>query len=414
MVYPALRPRAPLVARTCRMLTASIRSRPTTRTAYRTSPLLVNSANTRSRSSSLIAFESFKPSISSPRGRKQAAATTGPASGPRPASSVPTTVWPFSASFASIARMPPAATPAGAATRGLAGLLRDSARVAFSSAPWRAAASRVDLRGGRSAGAISTGAQSGNGDPCAHLSSRSNAPPSGYPQPMKGGGDTTIGSNVVAWNASWRQGDDSDVLITTLQPVSLHAGLAHGRRSAARMAAAASLTLHVTGRAARARLPAQPRRHPQPEGVEERLPAEHHLPASGSRRIQGPNQHISPVARRAYTSSVPSSGPRPRRNRWDRPPSPRSSSPSTARGPPGRTRHSPMFSLDAAQYKTGGPGVRGHRAAEIAALGGPDSCSLRLCDRPPSHALHCLVTRSLASTSTLSKSRRGPSCLPSP
>lgn len=64
-----------------------------THTAYDTSGCVVSCSNTASLSASLICLLSFRSSNSRPGGSTAAAATTGPASGPLPASSTPATAW---------------------------------------------------------------------------------------------------------------------------------------------------------------------------------------------------------------------------------------------------------------------------------------------------------------------------------
>jgi len=64
-----------------------------THTAYDTSGCVVSCSNTASLSASLICLLSFSSSNSMPGGSTAAAATTGPANGPLPASSTPATAW---------------------------------------------------------------------------------------------------------------------------------------------------------------------------------------------------------------------------------------------------------------------------------------------------------------------------------
>mmetsp|Transcript_20855 Transcript_20855/g.43676 ORF Transcript_20855/g.43676 Transcript_20855/m.43676 type:complete len:235 (-) Transcript_20855:168-872(-) len=74
----------------CKIFTSSMKGASITATAHRTSPDLIISSYKRSRASSLVIFLlSVIPSMLT--GTIAAAATTGPARGPRPASSIPMT-----------------------------------------------------------------------------------------------------------------------------------------------------------------------------------------------------------------------------------------------------------------------------------------------------------------------------------
>ena len=72
-----------------RMLRRSISPQSASATDQRTSPWPVRNSKSASRRDALSFFESSRPGQTKPAGRITAAAATGPASGPRPASSIP-------------------------------------------------------------------------------------------------------------------------------------------------------------------------------------------------------------------------------------------------------------------------------------------------------------------------------------
>mmetsp|Transcript_2548 Transcript_2548/g.10072 ORF Transcript_2548/g.10072 Transcript_2548/m.10072 type:complete len:292 (+) Transcript_2548:113-988(+) len=102
-----LRAMASMVA--SRMLISSMRSWSITHTDLSTRSSAMSSSNTASRSSSVICLLSLMASMTRSSGNTHAAATTGPASGPRPASSTPqTTALPASQHRRSCSRDGPA------------------------------------------------------------------------------------------------------------------------------------------------------------------------------------------------------------------------------------------------------------------------------------------------------------------
>ncbi len=73
------------------MFNESISAASTSATDHKTLSLSIRASYSRSRFAAVSFFESSNPSNTYPRGKITAAAETGPANGPRPASSTPAT-----------------------------------------------------------------------------------------------------------------------------------------------------------------------------------------------------------------------------------------------------------------------------------------------------------------------------------